>query len=197
MILGGAYDKAKIDGELFTVDMVEPFSQGQTNNVNVTALDVVVDGNNSTTSETYGEPGVGSPVLLDTGIASWYLTDTTVKAAFHALGGEGDGTLIQPWQPVDCRYRDPANVQGHILVEYGAAGKIEIPLHTLVTQFADGACGVFVSGRGDELSAFGDPFLRGVYIIYHQENLTISMGQVKHADEEKIVPFPEGGFVAK
>lgn len=167
MILGGAYDKAKIDGELFTVHTVDPFDAklglGQTKNANATALEVVVGGNS--TSQSYGEPGFGSPVLLDTGIATWYLPDAIFKPAFHALGGTGDGTLSQPWQPVDCKYRDPANVQGHISVEFGTGGKIEIPLHTLVTKFADGTCGAFILGRGSELSAFGDPFLRGVYII--------------------------------
>lgn len=196
MILGGAYDKAKTDGELFTVDMVDPFNveltSGQTNNANVTAIEVVVNGSTST-SESYGEPGVGYPVLLDTGIATWYVTDKIFQAVFHALGGVGQGILAQS-QPVDCKYRDPANVKGYVSVEFGAAGKIEIPLHTLVTKFVDGSCGAFILGRGDQLSAFGDPFMRGVYSIFDQESFTISLAQVKHTEEKELVPFPEGGF---
>src|SRR5687767_12173115 len=47
MILGGYYDEAKVDGELMTLNMVDPHSSialGQTNSVNVTAVDVVIDG---------------------------------------------------------------------------------------------------------------------------------------------------------
>ena len=196
MILGAAYDKAKVDGDIFTVEMVDPYSldltSGQTNNANVTALEVVVDGESM--SETYGEPGYGSPVLLDTGIASWYLPQSIFDIVFKALGGTGEGNMSQPYQVVDCRYRNPENVKGHVSVEFGSAGKIQIPLHSLVTQAADGTCQAYIYGRGDTLSAFGDPFLRGVYIIFDQENFTISMSQVKHTDEEELVPFPEGGF---
>ena len=73
MLLGGAYDKAKVDGELITVEMVDPhdlrLASGQTNVVNVTAIEVVLDNGNQT-SEAYGDKGVGVPVLMDTGVAS-------------------------------------------------------------------------------------------------------------------------------
>ena len=42
MILGAAYDKAKVEGDIFTVEMVDPYSldltSGQTNKANVTSL---------------------------------------------------------------------------------------------------------------------------------------------------------------
>ena len=54
MILGGAYDRAKVHGKQFTVDMVDPFNYELTNNqanlVNVTAIEVVVDGRKTTKS---------------------------------------------------------------------------------------------------------------------------------------------------
>jgi hypothetical protein len=194
LILGAAYDKAKVGGDMFTVNMVDPFHLGQTNSANVTALEVVVDG--ESTSQTYGEPGFGVPVLLDTGVASWYLPQSMFEVVFKALGGTGKGSSSQPYQVVDCKYRDPENVKGYVSVEFGSAGKIQIPLHTLVSRAADGTCQAFIFGRGEELTAFGDPFLRGVYIIFDQESFTISMSQVKHTDEEDLVPFPEGGFKA-
>jgi hypothetical protein len=43
----------------------------------------------------------------------------------------------------------------------------------------------------------GDPFLRGVYSIFDQENRTVSLGQVKHTDKEEIVQIPKGGFQIK
>jgi hypothetical protein len=197
MLIGGAYDKAKINGELFTLEMVDPFSvelsNGQTNNVNVTAIEVVLNGGNRT-SETYGETGVGVPVLLDTGIASWYMTETIFKAVYGALGGTTQPDTSKRVQPIDCLYRDPANSKGYISVEFGTAGKIDVPLYSLVSKFADGTCGVFMTPRGDTISTLGDPFLRGVYTIFDQERKTVSIGKVKHTTEEEIVPFPEGGF---
>lgn len=52
LLIGGADDRAKVDGELLTVDMVDPHdlqnAKGQTNTVNVTAMEVVLDGGNRT-----------------------------------------------------------------------------------------------------------------------------------------------------
>jgi len=69
MVLGGYYDAAKVGDELFTLETSDPFNQtlsgSQTNNVNVTGLEVNVDGSIST--GTFGETDVGMPVLVDTG----------------------------------------------------------------------------------------------------------------------------------
>jgi hypothetical protein len=199
MLIGGAYDKAKVEGEMFTVDMVDPhdlqLANGQTNSVNVTAIEVVLDGGNRT-AETYGEKDVGSPVLLDTGIAAWYMTETIFAAVYHGLGGQGDVLGGTRYVPVDCVYRDSDHTKSYVSVEFGTAGTVKIPLSSLVSEFSDGTCGSFIAARGDVLSSMGDPFLRGVYSIFDQENWTITMGQVKHAEEEDIVQIPEGGFKA-
>ncbi|KAG5976342.1 hypothetical protein E4U55_007356 [Claviceps digitariae] len=199
MILGGAYDKAKLEGELFTVNMVDPYSSlanSQTNSVNVTALQVVLDGK-QTTRETYGEKGVGVPVLLDSGVARWYLPQSIFDIVFHALGGSKEAAPGMAYQVIDCMYRDPNHATGYVAVEFGTAGTIKVPLHSLVTKFADGTCGSFIVPRDDVVSIFGDPFLRGTYIIYDQENWTVSMGQIKYTQEQNIVAFPQGGFKAK
>ncbi|KAK0384431.1 hypothetical protein NLU13_8517 [Sarocladium strictum] len=200
MLLGGFYDKAKIDGELITIPMVDPFNEdltsGQTNNVNVTAIEVVLGegyGANHTL-ESYGQKDVGVPVLLDTGVANFYLTDKTVAPIYRAFGNIGAPSPGQQYSVVDCKYADPKRSDGHITVEFGKYGKVTIPLHALVSQFPDGTCGAFVTSRGDSVFTFGDPFLRGVYSIFDQENFSISLGQVKHTAEQNIVPFPKGGF---
>ncbi|KAJ4384285.1 hypothetical protein N0V86_001132 [Didymella sp. IMI 355093] len=199
MLIGGAYDAAKVDGELFTVNMVDPHdlqnANGQTNSVNVTAIEVVLDGGNRT-AETYGEKNVGSPVLLDTGIAAWYMSDTVFAAVYHGLGGQGEVPAGTRYVPIDCVYRDPNHTKSYVSVEFGTAGTVKVPLSSLVSQFDDGTCGSFIMARGEGVSTMGDPFLRGVYSIFDQENWTITMGQVKHADEEKIVQIPKGGFKA-
>lgn len=198
MLLGGAYDKAKIDGDLITVPMVDPFhlklSLGQTNSVNVTSVDVFVGKDNNHTKETYGDKSVGVPVLLDTGVASWYLTDKTMAPLYRAFGVTEAPGWGQQYFAVDCKYANPKRSDGYIVVEFGAHGKIKVPFHGMVSKFPDGTCGVFAQSRGDVVSIFGDPFLRNVYSIFDQENFSISMGRVKHTAEENIVPLPKGGF---
>ncbi|KAK0390930.1 hypothetical protein NLU13_0433 [Sarocladium strictum] len=200
MILGGYYDEAKVGGDLFTLNMVDPHSAPalrQTNSVNVTAIEVIVDGAEAA-SGSYGEPGVGVPVLMDTGVASWYLPTTIADAIYESLGGLLDGAFnpAVPHQAIDCKYRDAENVKGSVAVHFGSVGKIEIPLHTLVTQFTDDSCATYVSSRSDTPFIFGDPFLRGVYTIFDQENWTLTMSKVNYTREQRIVPLPEGGFKA-
>ncbi|KAG5790496.1 hypothetical protein H9Q69_010448 [Fusarium xylarioides] len=197
MLLGGAYDKAKIDGSLITVPMVDPFSNeltsGQTNSVNVTSVEVFLTKGNKRTKETYGKKNVGLPVLLDTGVASWYLTDKTVPPILRAFGAK-EQPFGQQYFVVDCKYADSKRNDGYIAVEFGVHGTIKVPLHGVVSKFPDGTCGVFMASRGYPVSIFGDPFLRNVYSIFDQGKFSISMGKVKHTAEENIVPFPKGGF---
>jgi hypothetical protein len=99
--------------------------------------------------------------------------------------------------PVDCIYRDPSHTKSYISVEFSTAGTIKIPLHALVSQFDDGTCGLFIMARSDIVSTIGNPFLRGVYSIFDQEDWTVSLGQVKHTDKEEIVPIPKKDFKAR
>jgi hypothetical protein len=73
MLISRAYNKAKVDGELFTMEIVNPhdlqLTNRQTNSVNVTAIEVVLNSSNRT-AQTYSEKNVGVPVLLDTSIAA-------------------------------------------------------------------------------------------------------------------------------
>jgi hypothetical protein len=98
--------------------------------------------------------------------------------------------------PVNCAYCNPSYTKSYISVKFRTAGKISIPLTSLVSQFADKTCRSFIKSCGDVLSTIGNPFLRGVYSIFDQENFTITLGQVKHTDKEDIVLIPEGGFKA-
>lgn len=198
MLIGGAYDKAKVDGNLITVPMVDPFNNdltgGQTNSINVTSIDVFLSNGNQHITETYGNENVGVPVLLDTGVASWYLTDKTISPIYRAFGITKEPPFGRRYFVVNCKYGNPKRSDGYISVEFGAHGKIKVPFHGLVSKFPDGTCGVFAASRGDTVAIFGDPFLRNVYSIFDQENFSISMGKVKHTVEENILPIPKGGF---
>ncbi|KAF4995607.1 hypothetical protein FGRMN_4998 [Fusarium graminum] len=198
MLLGGAYDKAKINGSLITVPMVDPhnleLSDGQTNSINVTSIEVFTSKSKKLVTETYGKKTVGVPVLLDTGIASWYITDKTFAPVYRAFGLTKEPPAGKQYFAVDCKYADSKRSDGYISVEFGVHGKVKVPFHGLVSKFPDNTCGVFVASRGEGISTIGDTFLRNVYSIFDQEGLTISLGQVKHTAEENITPFPKGGF---
>ncbi|KAM0343516.1 hypothetical protein ACHAPU_008411 [Fusarium lateritium] len=198
MLLVGDYDKAKINGSLITVPIVDPhnmqLSDGQTNSINVTSIEVYTSKSKKHGTGTYGEKAIGVPVLLDTGIATWYLTDKTIAPIYSAFDVTKEPPAGQRYFVVDCKYADPTRSDGYISVEFGVHGKIKVPFQGLVSKFPDSTCGVFMATRGDEISTIGDPFLRNVYSIFDQEGLSISLGQVKHTAEENIVPFPRGGF---
>ena len=108
MLLGGAYDKAKIAGNLISMPMVDPFdlnlSNGQTNSVNVSSVEVFLTHGNNRTTETYGTKDVGIPVLLDTGVSSWYLTDNTMAPIYHVFGITKQPPAGQPYFVVDCKF---------------------------------------------------------------------------------------------
>lgn len=93
---------------------------------------------------------------------------------------------------VDCEVRRRCNDdEDYVTVHFGAAGKIKVPISRVITDFGDGSCGAFVGNGGPELTrAFGDSFLRSTYIIFDQEELTVTFAQVKYTDAENIVALP-------
>jgi candidapepsin len=200
LILGAFYDKAKLASKPFTVEMVDPYNQalanGETNSVNVTRIEVVVNGN---TTVFYPGPSrdIGQPTLLDTGNPEWILPTPVFQSVVAGLGNPthriytGARPLI-----VDCKYRSAKHANGHVTTTFGSAGKISVPLHSLVDKLSDGTCGthIYEVGTGGTTTAFGAPWLRSVYAIFDQEALTITLAQAKLTHEEHIVPFPKGGF---
>jgi candidapepsin len=201
IILGGFYDKAKIASKPFTVEMVDPNSQalalGETNSVNVTRIEVVADGN-ITTFVPGPSPDVGQPTLLDTGNPSWILPTPVFAAVVAGIGNptERNYTGARPLI-VDCKYRSAKFAKGHVTTTFGNAGEIQVPLHSLVNKLSDGSCGthLYEVGVSNGTSSFGAPWLRSVYAIFDQEDLTITLAQSKHTKEEHIVALPEGGFM--
>lgn len=96
--------------------------------------------------------------------------------------------------PVDCKYKDPKNAPGCLTVHFGHAGKIEVPLHELVTSFGNGTCNAAIASGSAVSANFGDPFLRNGYFIFDQEDFTVTMAQAKHTAKRDIVSYPSGGF---
>jgi candidapepsin len=133
MVLGGSYDKAKLGRELFTMEMVDPHSvcltNTATNSVNVTSIEGVSDGktvkSDSPTSE-------GTPFLLDTEAPLVERTLRHLQSYFDRLWWIEAMTLHYTYM-VDCKYRDPANSDGNITVQFAQGGKVYVPFHTLVT----------------------------------------------------------------
>jgi candidapepsin len=200
LILGGFYDKAKMASKPFTVAMVDPYSQalanGETNSVNVTQIEVVVNGN-KTTFNPGPAPDIGQPTLLDTGNPEWILPTPVFAAVVAGLGNptERNYTGARPLI-VDCKYRSAEYADGHVTTTFGSAGKIQVPLHSLVDKFSDGTCGthLYEVDVSNGTSSFGAPWLRSVYAIFDQEALTVTLAQSKHTHKEHFVALPRGGF---
>ena len=198
MILGVAYDRAKVHGKQFTVDMVDPFNYELTNNqanlVNVTAIEVVVDGKKTTKSFVKKRRPEGLPTVLDTGNAYWFIPSPIFDIVFAQLGSPSQKSANQEYYLIDCKYRKREHAKGHVSVEFGTAGNINVPIHSLVTDFGNGQCGSYIGNGTDDGSNLGCPFLRSAYIIFDQETFTMTLSQARYTDKKDIVAFPEGGF---
>jgi hypothetical protein len=109
-----------------------------------------------------------------------------------ALGITNTTEQVDFVYPVDCKYKDPENAPGHLIVCFGHAGKIKVPLHELVTSFGNGTCNAAI-GSGDA-GSLGDSFLRNGYFIFDQESLTVTMGQAKHTTKRDVVSYSSSGF---
>ena len=196
LIFGTAYDKAKIDGELFTVNMVDPFSStltdDSTNYANVTSIEADIAGKHA--KQTYGSGPIteGQPYLLDTGNSQWYMPPSIYNLVAPALGITNSTERVNFVYPADCKYKNPKDAPGTITVRSGHAGKIEVPLYELVTSFGNGTCNAAI-GSGD-IRNLGDPFLRNGYFIFDSEAFTVTMGQAKYTAKRDVVPYPSGGF---
>jgi len=197
IILGGAYDRAKVRGKQFTVDMVDPFNAELTNNqanmVNITAIEAVIDGKKTTKSlKTKARPE-GLTTVLDTGNPAWFMPKSIFDVVIAELGNATQAER-QEYYNVDCKYRNPKHAKGHLTVEFGTAGKINVPIHSLVTDFGNGKCGSYIGSGENDGSNLGCPFLRSAYVIFDQESFTMTLSQARFTDKKDIVAFPEGGF---
>jgi candidapepsin len=88
MVLGGSCDKAKLGGELFTIEMVDPhnvyLTNTVTNSVNVTSMEGVSDGKTVKSDLPTSE---GTPFLLDTGAPWWSVPSDIFNLISRAFGG--------------------------------------------------------------------------------------------------------------
>lgn len=196
MIIGGYYDESKFAGQHVTVPMTDPFSQdlsnGQTNSVNVTKISVTMP-NNTKTTDTFGEAGVGAPLLLDSGAPTIFLPQNLANAALAGLGNPTQMTgYAVPAYVVDCKYQ--TQDAGHLTVEFGAGGSVTVPISDFVSKFADGSCATYIFALGSGLRSFGDPFLRSVYTIFDQEAKRVTIGPVKHTTSVTYKQIPSSGM---
>jgi hypothetical protein len=88
MVLGGSCDKAKLSGELFTMETVDTHSvyltNTATNSVNVTSIEGVSDGKTVRSDSPISE---GAPFLLDTGAPWWSVPSDIYNLISTAFGG--------------------------------------------------------------------------------------------------------------
>lgn len=104
------------------------------------------------------------------------MTDIIFAAAYHGLGGKGEVPRGIRHVPVDFVYRDPNHTKSYVPVQLCTAGKVKVPLSSLVSNFADGVWGSFIMSCGNSFKTIGDSFLRSVYTVLDQETWNFTTG---------------------
>jgi len=182
MLLIGGIDKAKRQGPVYKRKMRDPTTPEalyQPNQIQVVSYSLDrADG--SRFNFAYPKD-TASYHLLDTGSPRWYMpTDLFWQVTAHF----GLPPTIDPMDThyeVDCSHREPT--ENFLTVSMADNANVPIPMHTLVTKVGD-TCSIDV-GPWD--SAMGNSFLRGLYVTFDYDSLTLEFAQAKYTSETNIV----------
>lgn len=167
-ILFGAYDRAKIEGDLV------PLPITASDRLNVDLNSITYNGQ---------DIDINFSVTLDTGAS----VITLLPKSFEALGKALNGTqktdrFYGKHYIFDC---DAFNGQSLLFNFDGVS--IAVPFDDLLKQNSDGSCTLLIL-EGEHISSLGDNFLRHAYLLYDLEDRTISMSKVKFTKDSEIVP---------
>ncbi|KAJ3473535.1 hypothetical protein NLG97_g10256 [Lecanicillium saksenae] len=85
---------------------------------------------------------------------------------------------------VDCRYRKVT--EDALVVIMDGGDELPIPMGQLLNVRGDGKCYLDMMGVA---GAYGDSFVRNVYVTYDYEEMTIEVSMAKYTTETDIVPI--------
>lgn len=200
-VLFGGVDYAKIDGDLFTVKLVNPQRSVSSKPI---AFYVGLDSINIT--DVKGNSGFISktpvPALLDSGTTLTYLPQDAVNYVINAMGATFDQ---QNGYVCPCKN----GYSGHLDYNFSGAN-LRVPLYQLTypiqmvtssgrkvnAQFRNGddACMLLMQPSDDHV-ILGDSFLRAAYVVYDLDNYEVSMGQTKYGvSDTNIVEIDSNGI---
>lgn len=199
-VLFGGVDYAKIDGDLFTVKLVNP-----QRSVSSKPIAFYVGLDSVSITDVKGVSGFITkqpvPALLDSGTTLTYLPQEAFSYVVRAMGATYD-----PQNGYVCPCKNGAS--GHLDYNFSGAN-ISVPLYQLTypiqlqsssgrvvnAQFRNGddACLLLMQASEDHV-ILGDSFLRAAYVVYNLDSYEVSMGQTKYGvTDTNIVEIDSNG----
>ncbi|AOW05218.1 aspartic peptidase domain-containing protein [Yarrowia lipolytica] len=199
-VLFGGVDYAKIDGDLFTVKLVNP-----QRSVSSKPIAFYVGLDSVSITDVKGVSGFITkqpvPALLDSGTTLTYLPQDAFNYVVRAMGATYD-----PQNGYVCPCKN--GYSGHLDYNFSGAN-ISVPLYQLTypiqlqsqsgrvvnAQFRNGddACLLLMQASQDHV-ILGDSFLRAAYVVYNLDSYEVSMGQTKYGvTDTNIVEIDSNG----
>ena len=179
LVLFGAIDTAKIDGELTTVPLVNIYSQLSDKPIEVSLEFTKLTFKGDLEAEVITDNKYVA--MLDSGSTNTYLPKPLFQRALLIVGG---WTQPNGLSYIECPKDDL------LTFTFGFNGaNIEVPLEELVIPSLDieGKCiftGILPSLN--DLAIVGDSVLRHAYLVYDLEDYQISIGKVKYTNDLDI-----------
>ena len=178
VILFGALDTEKYEGDLHTVPLIQ--NRGQYTAFLVSLTGLKLSGN----SFSHGLP---VPLLLDTGAPNSILPRSLTDEIMAALNIKYD-------TPFDCDHIESDESLEFVFNDV----RITVPIGEMIMRREkDCAFGIVPGGEGGGL--LGDTFLRSAYIVYDLGNNQVHMAQTKFGNRKshimEILPGPWPGPV--
>jgi hypothetical protein len=180
-IIFGGIDTEKIDGELFTLPIINSGTRYQ----GPQPIEYTVQVNEILIGNTVVK-NVSCAALLDSGY-SWPALSPSVYSAMVEF--------FDPTPDPTFGYVRPCNFdQGDTMFTFVFPGgyKIDVPANYFLLAIDDQTCALALLNSGQENRiVFGDPILRAVYVVYDQDAWTISLGKAKiNETDSNVVALP-------
>jgi hypothetical protein len=181
LVIGGI-DRAKRQGPVYKREMRDPThpeALQQPNQIQVVSY--YLDRADGSKFDFAYPKDTPSYHLWDSGSPQWYMPTDLFWEVTAYFGLPSTIDSMDTHYEVDCSYRKPTK---HALtVSMADDADIPIPMHTLVTKVGD-TCSIDV-GPWD--GAMGNSFLRGLYVTFDYDTLTLEFAQANYTSETDIV----------
>lgn len=185
-ILFGGIDKAKFDGNLTMLDIINVNDAG-TKEDEAVAFFVNFNGMQQNGEQLFSE---SHPGLLDSGSTLLYAPESIYKSVAPKYG---------TYNSTAGGYITPCNSKGeNFKFQFDNNLTIEVPYEQLLFNISDSS-NLFTNEKGEEMCLFsmlsssedvwimGDVFLRSAYIYYDMEESKIGLAQAVYTNETNII----------
>ncbi|KAB5511704.1 aspartic peptidase domain-containing protein [Coniochaeta sp. 2T2.1] len=180
LLLNGV-DKAKQSGTVHTIPMKDPasFTTDQTPNiVNYTSFTFA----NSSGSFTVPAQEGANSGFLDTGNPYFSVDQQTFEAAADYFGIDFNPSVFPDNYPVDCSFRKRTDAS--VTTTFAPGVAFTMTMDSFVTLLDDGKCVTYLSPGGP---AFGDAFLRSMYVVFDIDNAEVRLSYAAYTEKTDVV----------